>query len=348
MVKIKIGRKLVGKGEPCFIAFEQSSTYRNIEEAKTMIQFAALAGADAIKFQTFIPNDSERILGKRDLKIDFSTPTGKKQELMFDAIKRRELSKSEWKELVAYTKELGIAFISTPYFLDTVDFLVEIGVHAIKISKGDINNVLLVEKIGKAGLPVIIDGRERFEDVENAIRICEEGGNHQIIIMHCPSGYPTESSGVHLNAIKEIQRKYDYPVGFADHSLGDIMNYAAVAIGVNMLEKTITLDKTREESEHYMSLEPKDLKPFIQNVRIIEEALGSPDILKSSRVSEDVRRSFVAARDLRKGELITADSLDFKRPGNAGISCSEGHSIINKKVIRDIPRDTFLQWEMLE
>jgi N,N'-diacetyllegionaminate synthase len=273
MIKVKIGNKLVGNGEPCFIAFEQSSTYRNIEEAKTMIKFAALAGADAIKFQTFIPNDSERILGKKDLKVDFSTPTGKKQELMLDAIKRRELTKSEWKELVAYTKELGITFISTPYFLDTVDFLVEIRVHAIKINKGDTNNVLLAEKIAKAGLPVIIDGREKFEDVENTIRICEESGNHQIIIMHCPSGYPAESAGVHLNAIKEIQRKYDYPVGFADHSLGDIMNYAAVAIGVNMLEKTITLDKTREESEHYMSLEPEELKPFIQNVRAIEEAL---------------------------------------------------------------------------
>jgi sialic acid synthase SpsE len=348
MKKIRIGTRMVGNGEPCFISFEPSATYRNLEEAKIMIKSAALAGADGIKFQTFFPSDSERILGKKDLKVDFSTPTGKKQESMLDAIKRRELTKDEWKELVNYSRELGITFISTPYFLDTVDFLAEIGADAIKVNKGDINNVLLVEKIARTGLPVLLDGREKFEDVERAIKICEENNNKQIIIMHCPSGYPAESAGVHLNAIKEIQKKYDYPVGFADHSLGDIMNYAAVALGVNILEKTLTLDKTREQSEHYMSLEPKEIGSFIQNIRSIEEAMGDPNILKSSRVSEDVRRSFVTTRFIKKGELITLESVDFKRPGNAGISCSEGFSIINKKAVTNIPAGTFLKWEMLE
>lgn len=348
MKKILIGNKKIGNGEPCLISLETSATYTDLDSAKMMTKAAALAGADAIKFQTILPGDSDRMLGKKDLKVDFSTPTGKKQELMHDAIKRRELSKNEWTELVKYAKDLNLLFISTPYFLDTVDFLVEIGADAIKVSKGDINNVFLIEKIARTKLPVILDGREKFEDVDKAIKICEINKNDQIIIMHCPSGYPAEYAGVHLRAIKAIQDKYDYPVGFADHSLGGIMNYAAVSLGVNMIEKTITPDKTTEYSEHYMSLEPDELKPFIQNIRAIELAMGDPNILRSSRVSEDLRRSFVSKYDIKKGERITISMLEFERPGNAGISCSDGYKILEKTAAEDIPKGKFLQWNMLE
>lgn len=348
MKTVKIGTKTVGIGHPCFISLEPSATYSTFDEAKIMIKNAALAGADGIKFQTLFPGDSDRILGYRTLKVDFSTPTGKKQELMSDAIKRRELGKSEWKELTDFAKSNGVCFISSPYFLDTVDFLVQTNVDAIKVSKGDINNTLLIEKIARTGLPVILDGREKFEDVERAVKICENNNNQQIIIMHCPSGYPAENAGVHLNAIKTIQNRYEYPVGFADHSLGDVMNYAAVALGVNMIEKTIALDKTREYSEFYMSLEPSELKPFVTNIRAVEQAMGNANILESSRVSEDLRRCFVAAIDIKSGETITTSNIDFKRPGNAGISCAEWYNILGKKALKDIPSGTFLQWNMLE
>jgi len=344
---VSIGNKKIGQGEACFISLEPSATYTNLEGAKKLTKASSEACADAVKFQTLFPGDSDRILGKKDLKVNFSTFTGKKDELMFDAIKRRELTKEQWKELVDYTKKLKLLFISSPYFLETVDFLTEINVDAIKVSKGDINNVILVEKIAKTKLPVILDGREKFDDVERAVKICEDNGNDQIIIMHCPSGYPAENSDVHLNAIKTIHEKYDYPVGFADHSLGDVMNYAAVALGANMLEKTIALDKTAERSEHYMSLEPNELKSFIQNIRSVESAMGTSEILNSSRVSEDLRRCFVAKKDIQKGEKISISMLDFKRPGNAGISCAEGYFILNKTAKIDITKDTFLQWNML-
>ena len=227
-------------------------------------------------------------------------------------------------------------------------FLKEIKTDAIKVSKGDVENVFLVEKIAKTNLPVIIDAREKFSDVERAIQICKDNGNNQIIIMHCPSGYPAEAAGVHLRAINAIKEKYDYPIGFADHSLGGLMNYAAIALGVNMIEKTITKDKTTEQSEHYMSLEPHELKPFIQNIRSIEAAQGDPDILKVSRVSLDGRRCFVAKKEITIGEKITLSILDFQRPGNTGISCAEGHNILNKIAKTTIPKGTFLQWHMLE
>jgi|SRR3972149_1555100 len=348
MVTIKIGNKIVGKGNPCIISFEPGATYSNFDGAKEMILASASAGADAIKFQTFTPGDADRLMGIKDIKVDFTTPTGKKQESVYEALKRRELPKESWKKLVSYSKGSNLLFITTPEFIESIEFLVGIGVDALKISKGDINNVLLIEQAAKTKLPIILDGREKFEDVDKAIKICESNGNNQIVIMHCPSGYPAENSGIHLSAITAIQKKYEYPVGFADHSPGDMMNYAAVALGASMLEKTITTDKTIEHVEHFMSLELNQLKSFVQNIRAIEKAMGDPSILEISRVEENARRSFVAKNYIKKGEKITRNNLDFKRPGNAGISVAEGYAILGKIASKDIPIDTFLQWDMLE
>lgn len=348
MKTVKIHNKTIGLGYPCLISFEPSSTYADLDTAKQMVKASALAGADAIKFQTFVTGDADRMMGKKDIMVDFTTPTGKKKESVYDALKRRELTKEQWQDLVNFTKELNLLFITSPYFPETVDFLVEMEVDAIKVSKGDINNVLLIEKIAKTGLPVILDAREKFDDVDRAVKICEKNSNNQIIIMHCPSGYPAENAGVHLRAITAIQEKYEYPVGFADHSKGDTMNYAAVALGASMLEKTVTPDKSTEHAEHFMSLELDELKTLVKNVRAIEEAFGDPDILFTSRVEENARRSIVAKKNIEKGQIITLEVLDFKRPGNLGISVAEGFDVMNKKALKTIPEGTFLKWDMLE
>ena len=348
MNEIKIGNKVVGSGHPCLICFEPSSTYANVEEAKEMIKATALAGADAVKFQTFVTGEAERMMGRRDITINFTTATGKKQELVYDALKRKELTKDEWKELVNYAKEIGILFITSAYFPETIDFIVELDVDAIKISKGDVNNVLLVEKVAEKKLPVIIDGREKFEDVVRDIEICQKLGNEKIMIMHCPSGYPAENTGVHLSALLEIQKRFDYPVGFADHSPGSTMNYAAIALGAKILEVTITPNKNIEQVEHFMSLELDELKDFVQNIRAVEQAIGNPNILDVSRVEESARRSLVSKSFIKTGQQITRDLLDFQRPGDAGISCADGFKVLEKKALCDIPKGTFLQWNMLQ
>jgi len=346
MKEITIGTKKIGGNNPCIISLEPGGTFSNFEEAKKMIRVTSLSGADAIKFQTFLPGDADRIMEIKNISIDFKTPDGKKQELVYDVLKRRELPKEKWIELIKYSKSKKLLFITAPYFPETVDFLAEEGVDAIKVSKGDINNVLLIDKIAKTKLPVILDAREKFEDLVKDVKICEQNDNKQIVIMHCPSGYPVENAGVHLLALKNIQKKYDYPVGFADHSLGGIMNYAAIALGAKMIEKTITTDKSIESVEHFMSLELDELKTFVNNLRSIEEALGNPDIIYKSRVAENARRSLVAKKDIKKGDKITATSLEFKRPGNMGISVSEGFNILGKTAIINIPKNTVLQWNM--
>lgn len=347
-MKVKIGKKEVGENEPCFISLEPGATYTNFEDAKEMVKFVSESGADAIKFQTFTPGDADRIMGKKDITVDFKTSSGKNKELVYDALKRRELTVEEWKELVNYAKKLNLLFISAPYFPETVELLKKLQIDAIKVSKGDINNVILIDLISKTNLPVILDAREKLEDIEKAISICEKNGNKKIVIMHCPSGYPAESSGVHLNAIPFLIKKFEYPIAYADHSPGDSMNYAAVGMGAKMLEKTITKNKDIEQVEHFMSLELNELQIFVNNIRELEKAMGDPTILNTSRVEDTARRSIVAKKSIKKGEKITLDNIDFRRHGNVGISCSEGFDILNKNTLTDIPEGQILQWEMLE
>lgn len=347
-MSIKIGNRIIGKNNPCFISLEPSATYTNIHEAITMIKIISKSKADAVKFQTFLPGDAEKIMGHKDITVDFVTEKGNKKEFVLNALKRRELSKDEWIKIIKFSKKLGLNFITAPYFFETVDFLKKVGVDAFKVSKGDINNVLLIEKMAKTKIPIILDAREKFHDVDIAIKICEENKNNKIIIMHCPSGYPSKYEGIHLNAIKKIQKKYDYPVAFADHSPGDIMNYAAVTLGVSMLEKTITLNKKIQKVEHYMSLQNEEVESFVRNIRNLEKAMGNSDILDISRVEESSRRTLTAKVDIKKDVKITKKMLDFRRPGNLGISCADGFKILGKKSKKDIPIGSFLTWRMFK
>jgi len=347
-LEVKIGNKIIGQNNPCLISLEPSATYENLDEAIAMIKAISNSGADAVKFQTFLPGDAEKIMGNKDITVNFSTETGTKKELVFDALKRRELSKNEWKELVEYAKKENLLFITASYFNETIDFLEGVGIDAFKVSKGDINNVLLIEKMAKTKIPIILDGREKFRDVDIAIKICEENDNHNIIIMHCPSGYPAKYDGIHLNAIKTIQEKYKYPVAFADHSPGDIMNYAAISLGSSMLEKTITMNKKIEKVEHFMSLEIKEIKNFVENIRNLEKSMGDPNILNISRVEETARRSLIAKISIKKDTKITKNMLDYRRPGDEGISCADGFKILDKISKVNIPKGKFLDWSMFE
>jgi N,N'-diacetyllegionaminate synthase len=346
--KVRIGEKMIGEGEPCFISLEPSATYETAEQARDIIREAAEAGADAIKFQTFLPGDAERMFGVgKDASVEFGTQQGIKQESVQEAFQRRELPQDAWESLVQAAHDQKISFITTVNFLDQIDFLCEAGVDAFKIAKGDVNNVLLVEAVAKTHKPLIVDGREKFEDVARDVSIAEQAGNNQIIIMHCPSGYPSPNESVHLKALPVIKEFFGYPVGFSDHSTGMAMNFAAVALGATMLEKTVSQNKHTEHVEHYMSLEPGEFREFVRLVRSVESGLGSAAILFQDRVGTGARRCFVAKRDIRAGERIRLDALDFQRPGEGGIPVSEGYAVLEKKAIELIVRGTRLQWKQL-
>ena len=343
MAVAKIGNKTVGDGSPVFISFEVGATHTGLESAKRLCQASAEAGADAVKFQTMRADD---LLLDDDIQIEYQTFEGKKSESVYHALKRRELTFEEWQELKIYCDNLGILFISTPSGTETVDLLVEMNVSAIKVSKSDINHRLFIDYIATQNLPVIFDSREKVEDLEEAIRICENHGLRDIVIMHCPSGYPAEYAGVHLNAIPYIRRVFNYPVGYSDHSVGTAMNFAAVGIGTNLIEKTITENRVVDAVEHYMSLEISDLKSFVDEIRMVESALGTPRAIFSSRVKSEHRRSILASRTIVKGTRISLGDLDFKRPGTE-IPVDMYCEVIGRIAAKNIPAGTFLNFQAL-
>ncbi len=344
MTLVKLGNKLVGDGHPCFIVFEPGATHTGLKSAKILVKAAADAGADAVKFQMI---DTDRFMGEHHMMVEYKSAAGMTKEKMYEALKRRELKPDEWRELKKFCDKVGILFFSSASFPEEVDFLKELKSVAIKVNKGDINNPYLIDYISKTGLPVMLDGREKFEELERGVEICENNGNKNIIIMHCPSGYPAKHAGVHLSAITVIKNVYNYPVGFADHSEGGIMNFAAVALGANLIEKTITLNKKTNAVEHIMSLEPSEMKPFIERLRAVEQALGNPRIIFSSRVKDEIRRSITAKRKIEKGQKITIDDIDFKRPGSY-LPANMYEEVVNRKAKRDIKEGEFIKLNDLE
>jgi len=337
MRTVKIGKRSVGEGHPVFISFEAGATHAGLDNAKALCKAAADAGADAVKFQTVRAAD----LMTADSKIEFETARGKQSESVRGALERRELSFDDWRRLKEHCDQLKLAFISTPSGPETVDLLADMGAAAIKVSKSDVNHRALIDYIARKRIPVILDGRERFEDVEQAARICEKQGLSDIVIMHCPSGYPAQHAGIHLRAIRHIKEIFGYPVGYSDHSVGTAMNFAAIALGADLLEKTITADRSTEAVEHYMSLEPRELAGFVREVRAVEAALGDPRIIFSSRVNAEHRRSIQAKRAIAKGATIRLEDLDFRRPGNK-LPADRYEEIVGRKAARDIPAGEFL------
>ena len=330
---------MVGDGYPCCISFELGATHGGLESAKRLCKAAADAGADAVKLQTV---RAEELMSRdHDTVIEYQNANGTTSESVYGALRRRELSDDQWRELKSYCDDLDLLFVSTPSGYHTVDLLAEMNVAAIKVAKADINHRILIEYIAKKGLPVILDARERFEDVEAACQICEANGVQDIIIMHCPSGYPSKHAGVHLRTIPQIKSIFGYPVAYSDHSVGSAMNFAALALGVTFIEKTITENKATDAVEHFMSLEASELKQFVEEVRAVEAAMGDPRIIFSSRVNADSRRSIVAAREIRAGEQISLEVLEFKRPGTK-LSVEKINEIVGQRASRDIAPGTYL------
>lgn len=341
MTTVKIGDRLVGEGHPVFISFEAGATHTGLETAMALCKAAKEGGGDAVKFQTVRADD---LMVRDDAQIEFESAEGKRSESVQKALQRRELSFDDWRRLKDYCDSLGLLFISTPSGPETVDLLADMGAAAIKVSKSDINHRVLIEHMASKGVPLILDGRERFEDVEQAARICESKGMTDIVMMHCPSGYPAAHAGIHLKAIRHIKDIFGYPVGYSDHSVGTAMNFAAIALGADFLEKTITADKKTDAVEHFMSLEPDELRGFVDEVRAVEAGLGDPRIIFSSRVKAEYRRSVLTRRAIAEGEEISLEDLDFKRPGTH-IPADQFETIVGRRAARNIPASEFLKVE---
>lgn len=349
---IKIGDALVGNGAPVHIVFEAGQTHTGFDNAKELIKTAKEAGANAIKFQIY---ETERLITSLDIPDEYDILVDKKtgeiktiKEPIFDSLKRHEFSLEQIKQLKDYADSHAITFFATVCFPEEVEFLYDIGVHAFKICSGDVNHHPFLRYVAQKGAPVIIDtGSSTLGEVEKAVDIIRSEGNEKIIINHCPTGYPARLDSINLQTITTLKQMFEYPIAFSDHTPGWDMDIAAVALGVDMIEKTITSDRTYPDAEHIMSVETKDAKKMVSAIRELEIALGSPRPIWTKKQKEDTlqkRRSIFLKRTLHPGDMITEDCIDFKRPGT-GILAEYTDIVLGRRVTQEIESHTMLQWK---
>jgi N,N'-diacetyllegionaminate synthase len=315
----------------------------SIELAKKMIDKAKDAGADCIKFQTFV---SRNIVSKNAGKAEYQKKQTDINESQLDMLKKLELSFDEFIELSEYCREKDIEFLSTAFDFDSIDFLNSLNIKRWKIPSGDITNLPYLIKIAKIGKPVILStGMSTMEDIRAAVSALKENGSRKITVLHCTTEYPTPYKDVNLNAMKTIQSEFDVPVGYSDHTRGIEIPIAAVAMGASVIEKHFTLDRNMKGPDHKASLEPDELKAMVSAIRDVEVALGNGDKKPAESEKKNmaiVRKSIIAKCNIKIGDIFTEDNLTVKRPGN-GISPMKWFELIGQTATRDFEEDELIE-----
>jgi N,N'-diacetyllegionaminate synthase len=241
------------------------------------------------------------------------------EEPLYDILCRRVLSFDEYTRLKALADSLDLAFFTTVMFDEDIDLAVKLGFDSLKIASADLNHLPFIRKAAKTGLSIQLDtGNGTIGEVEEAVEIVRREGNEKIIIHHCPSGYPARLDGINLNVVTTLRQMFPYPIAYSDHSPGWDMDIAALTLGAKLIEKTITEDRTTPSVEHIMSLEPDEMRRFVQTVREIERAFGNSRRIMSAEELEKrkaIRRSAHAKQRIDVGQPVTLDVVEFRRPG---------------------------------
>lgn len=321
----------------------------DIDTALRLVDMAKKAGADAIKFQTF---KSERLVA-------FSTPKAKYQkantgsnESQLEMLKRLELTNDNFKRLFSYCRKKGIIFISTAFDENGADMLGRLGMNIFKIPSGEITNKPLIQHIAAKNKPIILStGMSYLNEVEKAVRWIydiwnKSGFNQQLTLLHCVSNYPAHAEDVNLYAMNTLKTAFGLSVGYSDHTLGMEMPIAAVAMGAKVIEKHFTLDRNMKGPDHKASLEPDELKAMVKAIRNVERAMGNG--IKRPAESEEetriiARRSLVAKRDIKKGDVIRSGDIIIKRPGSGILPEFKG-TIKGMKAGKNIKADSVIKW----
>ena len=316
----------------------------SIQLAYKLIDVASASGADAVKFQTF---KAENLVSKNAQKAEYQKQATNQSESQFSMLKKLELDTNAHKKLINYCKKKDIVFLSSPFDHESIDLLNELELQIFKIPSGEITNLTYLRHIGSLGKEVILStGMSTLKEIEEALIILTSSGTSKenITILHANTMYPTPMEDVNLRAMQTIQDKFGVAVGYSDHTLGIEVDIAAFAMGATIVEKHFTLDKTMDGPDHKSSISPEELKAMVSSIRNIEKALGS-SIKKPSKSEKPnitmARKSIVASKSIKKGELFTEKNITTKRPGT-GISPMEWDSIIDKVAKRDYQIDDLL------
>lgn len=314
----------------------------DIKLAKKLIDAAKSAGADAVKFQTF---KAENLVSKVARKADYQKQSTGSDESQLEMIKKLELSFNDFQELKKYCVEKELLFLSTPFDLDSIDFLEGLEIPIYKVPSGEITNLPYLIKIAQMGKSVIMStGMSDLDEVGFALEVLRKNGAGTITLLHCNTQYPTPFEDANIKAMLTLKQRFGVAVGYSDHTTGIEAPIAAVALGAEVIEKHFTLDKNMDGPDHKSSLNPQELKDMVKSIRNIEVALG--DGIKRPSESETpnkevARKSIVARRNIFTGEIFAEDNLTVKRPGS-GISPLKWYEVLGKKAKRDFYEDELI------
>lgn len=314
----------------------------SMELARQMVAAAAEAGADYIKFQTFIP---DKLVSASAQKADYQKWNTGEQESQLDMLRRLALRHEDFWELKECCHQHGIGFLSTPFDLDSIAFLDALDMDFWKLPSGEITNLPYLVKIARTEKPIVMStGMCELEEVRQAVSYLEHYGAKQITLLHCNTEYPTPMKDVNLKAMLTLAEVFHLPVGYSDHTRGIEIPIAAVAIGASVIEKHFTLDRNLEGPDHKASLEPQELGLMVSSIRNVEMAMGTGEKKPSESERKNIevaRKSIVAKRPIKKGEVLSEENLTVKRPGT-GISPMRWYEFLGKEAKKDYAEDDMI------
>ncbi|AGB02349.1 N-acetylneuraminate synthase [Methanoregula formicica] len=346
---ITLGNKKIGDGEPCFIIAEAGINHNgDIALAKSLIDAAFSAKADAVKFQTF---NTDSLVTADAQKAEYQKESGSSTETQYAMLKKLELTKNDFKILSEYAKKKGIIFLSTGFDDESIEILIHLKIPAFKIPSGEITNLPLLKKIAQTHKPVILStGMATLEEIRDAVDFLKKNGCRDIILLHCTSSYPAPFNSVNLRVIGSLRKEFNVPVGYSDHTKGTKIPVAAVALGACVVEKHMTVDRSLPGPDHKASIEPHEFRRMVESIRNVEMALGSEN--KAVQECEQsnrnlVRKSIVAKKIIRKGSVFSEEMFTLKRPGT-GIEPRYITQLIGKSAKCDIRKDSVITWDMVE
>jgi N-acetylneuraminate synthase len=347
MEKLSIAGRLVGPGEPPYIVAEIGSNHNgDMDLCLKLIDAAKECGADAAKFQSW--SKSSLISNAEYARNTKYGADHKKLPSLEDEVARYQLTREQHLQVAEHCRKRGITFFSSCFSRDEVDLLESLDVPAYKIASMDVNHLPLLDYVARTGKPVILStGLATLGEIERALAVLRDAGSGPVALLHCVSIYPSPPEIVNLRNIKTLQEAFDVPVGYSDHSLGAAIPLASVALGACMIEKHFTLDTTMQGWDHAVSASPQEMSYIVSESRSIFAALGSSvrSINETQLEKRKVfRRRMVATRDLQKGERLSAQDVEFKRPGT-GIRPDETDYALDRLLLRDVNAEEELDWK---
>ncbi len=346
--RIRIGKRYVGEGEKTFVVAEVSANHlQDYGRAEAIIKAAAQAGADAVKLQTYTPDTITL-----DCDNDYFQIT---QGTIWDGTTLHKLYEEaytpwEWQpRLMEYANGLGLECFSSPFDATAVDFMKEMDMPAYKVASFEINDIPLIRKIAGLGKPVILaTGIAYLEDMERALQVCKEEGNEQVVLLKCTSAYPSPYEEMNLKVIPNMAQVFDCITGLSDHSMGTAAAVASVALGAKMVEKHLTLSRADGGPDGAFSMEPDEFKKMVDEIRIVEKALGKVtyELSEKQKRSREDGRSLFVVKNMKEGEIFTEENVRSIRPA-FGLHTMYFDEIMGRRARTDISKGTPLDWKLI-